>query len=61
MKILEEHRYLTVIEAAKLLRVSRDTAYRWLKAGLLPAKKVGGVWLVDAAALERQVGSDSAE
>ena len=51
----EEHRYLTLREAAELLRVHPRTAYRYVEAGLLPARKLGGVWLVDAAELERQL------
>ncbi|OGD61574.1 hypothetical protein A3A71_04200 [Candidatus Berkelbacteria bacterium RIFCSPLOWO2_01_FULL_50_28] len=32
---------MTTTEAAKLLRVSNLTIYRWIKAGKLPASKLG--------------------
>ena len=32
---------MTTTEAAKLLRVSKLTIYRWIKAGKLPASKLG--------------------
>jgi excisionase family DNA binding protein len=51
-----EHRFLTIAEAARLLRVHRRTVYRYLDAGKLPARKYGGVWLIDAEELERQLG-----
>ena len=38
----ENHFHLmTTTEAAKLLRVSKLTIYRWIKAGKLPASKLG--------------------
>jgi excisionase family DNA binding protein len=39
--------FVTVDEAASLLRVSHSTLWRWLKAGVLPAYRIGGrrVWL----------------
>ena len=49
---------MTIQEAAQLLRVHRDTVYRYLAAGKLPARKYGGVWLIDAQELERQLGLD---
>ena len=36
------HRLLTVAEVADELRVTRGTAYRWIRAGDLPAVRVGG-------------------
>jgi len=47
--------FLTIREAAELLRVHRRTVYRYLNAGKLPARKFGGVWLIDAAELERRL------
>jgi len=55
MTTTEEHRYLTLREAAELLRVHPRTAYRYVEAGLLPAKKLGGLWLVDAEELQRHL------
>ncbi len=33
---------LTVTEVAEQLRVSRPTAYRWVRTGSLPAVRIGG-------------------
>lgn len=33
-------------EAAGMLGVSRYTVYRWIKVGILPAKKFGRLWLI---------------
>jgi excisionase family DNA binding protein len=35
---------LTIAEVAVLLRISKRTAYRLLRTGRLPGKKVGGSW-----------------
>ena len=37
----EERDYYTVPEAARLLRVSPSTVWRWIEAGRLPAYRVG--------------------
>ena len=42
---------LTLQEAADLLGVHYMTAYRYVRLGMLPAEKVGGVWRVSSAAL----------
>lgn len=47
-----EQKLLTCIEAAKVLRVTRKTIYRWLKDGKLPSKRYGRKVLIPAAALE---------
>lgn len=39
--------WLTVVEVAEFLRVSKMTVYRWIKAGELPAIKVGRSFRVD--------------
>jgi len=36
--------YLTLQEAAELLKVSKKTAYRMVQAGRLPGFKVGSAW-----------------
>lgn len=33
-------------EAAVMLGVSKFTVYRWVRAGLLPGKKIGRLWLI---------------
>ena len=40
--ITDETRYTTVAEAARLLRVSIPTVWRWIDSGHLPAYRVGG-------------------
>ena len=45
--------YLTLQEAAALLRIGERTAYTRCRSGQLPgAAKVGGRWRVDRATLE---------
>jgi excisionase family DNA binding protein len=53
--------YLTALEAAQLLRRHRATVYRWLEQGLLPGRKVGGSWLVNAAELKRVLETSDAD
>lgn len=43
---------LTPDEVADRLRVSIRTVYGWLRAGLLPGKKFGGVWRIDERDLD---------
>jgi len=43
--------FITPTEAARLLRTTRNTVYRWVRAGKLPARKVGGVWRIPRSAL----------
>jgi excisionase family DNA binding protein len=38
---LETREFLTVDEAARRLRVSRPTTYRLVRAGILPAVRIG--------------------
>ena len=44
---------LSLHEAADLLGVHYMTVYRRVRLGILPARKVGGTWLIDRADLER--------
>ena len=46
-------RHLSLHEAADLLGVHYMTIYRRVRLGILPARKIGGTWLVDRADLER--------
>ena len=44
-------RLLTVAEVAQELRVTRGTAYRWIRTGSLPAVRIGGTVRVPAKQL----------
>ena len=46
-------RHLSLHEAADLLGVHYMTIYRRVRLGILPARKIGGTWLVDPADLKR--------
>ena len=37
------HRFLTIAEVAELLQVCTRTVRRWIKSGVLPAHRIGGV------------------
>ena len=41
MNVAPIEEYLTVAEAAALIRVNRSTIRRWISAGMLPASRVG--------------------
>lgn len=43
---------LTILEVAKLLQIHRDTAYRYVREGKIPAVKIGRSWRVLQEALE---------
>src|SRR3954463_2567942 len=48
-------RFLLVGEAAEIMRMDDSTLYRHLREGRFPAVKVGGRYLVPAAAVEQMV------
>lgn len=47
-------RFLTPEEVAELLRLTRRTAYNWLRSGQLAALRIGKVWRIRREDLERQ-------
>jgi excisionase family DNA binding protein len=51
---------VTLHEAADRLGVHYMTAYRRVRLGILPARKVGGTWWIDPADLDRPVVAASA-
>jgi excisionase family DNA binding protein len=53
-------RFLTPEEVADLLRVSRRTVYNWLRAGELPALRIGKTWRIRREDIEPQRALNSA-
>jgi excisionase family DNA binding protein len=49
----DANRHLSLHEAADLLGVHYMTVYRRVRLGILPARKVGGTWMIDRSDLER--------
>jgi excisionase family DNA binding protein len=47
-------RYITVLDLAQLLGVSRSRAYQLVQLGVVPAVRIGALWRIDLEALERQ-------
>lgn len=55
---LEEQEVLTLAEAAKLLKLHRETLRRLATYGEVPARKVGGVWrFIRSELLDRVSGT----
>jgi excisionase family DNA binding protein len=52
-----ERQTLNIDEAAKILGISRNTAYDAVKSGQLPTVKIGRRFLVPKAALDRMLES----
>jgi excisionase family DNA binding protein len=52
---------LTVEEAAQILRISRTSAYKAVRAGEIPSVRVGRRDIVPRIALERLLAGGSAE
>lgn len=50
-RIASRPRFLLVREAAEVMRIDESTLYRHLRGGRFPAVKVGGRYLVPAAAV----------
>jgi excisionase family DNA binding protein len=55
--MMTERQTLKIEEAAKILGISRNTAYDAVKTGQLPTVKIGRRFLVPKAALERLLDS----
>jgi len=51
---MEKHRaFYTLPEVAEMLKVSRQTVYRWIRSGELEAYKLGHDWRVEKTDLDR--------
>ena len=49
---------LTVKQAADQLQVTQETIREWLKSGRLKGVKLGHIWRIDKAALDRLLEGD---
>jgi excisionase family DNA binding protein len=47
--------FLTVPETAALIRVHTVTLRDWIRAGILPAARIGNRWMVDPGALAQWI------
>ena len=47
---------MTLTEAAKYVKLHRNTVYKLVKLGQLPGRKVGHQWRFDQATLDAWVG-----
>ena len=47
---------LTVKEVVAILKVNRETVYRWLRNGELPSSKIGHCYRVKTKTLEEFIG-----
>ena len=52
---------LTVKEAAVVMKVSTRTVLRWIKKGILPARKAGRAWRLPPSALDEWLSNSKAE
>lgn len=57
MALSKQARFLTVAEVAQIMRVSTMTVYRLIKAGDLPATRVGKSYRIDEADLNKFLAS----
>jgi excisionase family DNA binding protein len=47
--------YFTIAEAAKELKVSKQTVYRWIEDEKIPTEKIGGIVLVEKKEIQKKV------
>ena len=52
-------RYMTIDEAAAYLRLSRETLYKYVQRGIMPAAKIGRHWRFDKLAIDRWIASQT--
>lgn len=53
--------WYSVIELAKHLGVSKETIYRWLERGVIPAHRIGKLWKFKPSEVDLWVQEGGAE
>lgn len=53
-------RWLSVLEVAKYLGISKETIYRWLEADKIPAHKIGKQWKFQISEIDTWIKSGQA-
>ena len=61
MSSIMEDRWLSVDEIAAYLGIRRDTVYKWLDRGKMPAHKVGRLWKFRKEEIDQWVVSGGAD
>lgn len=54
---MESERWLSVDEIAEHLGISRESIYRWLEKGKIPAHRLGKLWKFKASEIDEWVRS----
>lgn len=54
-------RWLSVVEIAEHLGVSKETIYRWLEKGKIPSHRVGKLWKFKASEVDNWITSGGAK
>ena len=54
--VIESQSHITVVEAARRLRLSDETIRRWIRIGRLPAKKLGSQYFILEKDVESLIG-----
>ena len=53
--VTKTEQWLSVDEIAKHLGISKETVYRWLERGKIPAHRVGRLWKFQASEVDEWV------
>jgi excisionase family DNA binding protein len=61
MELAIKDRWLSVVEIAQYVGVSKETIYRWVEQGKIPSHKVGKQWKFKAAEVDAWIRSGGAE
>ncbi len=57
---MAEDRWMSVDEIAQYLGVSKETIYRWLDRGTIPAHRIGKLWKFKSSDVDEWVKSGAA-